>query len=56
LQALALGLTDKEIAQQLQISNETQRTHIVNLLGKLGVHSRLEALVFALRHGVVTIS
>jgi DNA-binding NarL/FixJ family response regulator len=56
LQALAQGLTDKEIAQQLQISNETQRTHIVNLLGKLGVHSRLEALVFALRHGVVTIS
>ncbi|MDZ4718264.1 MAG: response regulator transcription factor [Roseiflexaceae bacterium] len=56
LRALAQGLSDKEIAQQLQISHETQRTHIVNLLGKLGVHSRLEALVFALRHGIVTIS
>ncbi len=55
LQALADGLNDKEIAQRLHISDTTARTHMVNILGKLQVGSRLQALVFALRHGVVTI-
>ena len=55
LQALADGLTDKEIAQRLHISTETVRTHMVRLLAKLGVESRLQALVFAVRHGAVTI-
>jgi DNA-binding NarL/FixJ family response regulator len=55
LQALAEGLSDKEIAQRLHISVETVRTHMVNILGKLGVESRLQALVVALRHGFVTI-
>lgn len=53
LQALADGLTDKQIAQRLGISVETVRTHIVNLLAKLGVDSRLKALVFAARCGAV---
>ncbi len=53
--ALAAGLNDKEIAQRLHISPETARTHMVNILGKLGVNSRLQALVFALRHGAITI-
>lgn len=55
LQALAEGLSDKEIAQRLHISVETVRTHMVNILGKLGVESRLQALVVALRHGFVRI-
>jgi len=55
LQALAEGLSDKEIAQRLHISVETVRTHMVNILGKLGVESRLQALVMALRHGFVRI-
>ena len=55
LQALAEGLSDKEIAQRLHISVETVRTHMVNILGKLGVDSRLQALVVALRHGFVRI-
>ena len=55
LQALAVGLNDKEIAERLQISTETARTHMVNILAKLGVDSRLQALVFAVRHGAVTI-
>jgi DNA-binding NarL/FixJ family response regulator len=55
LQALACGLNDKEIAQRLQISTQTARTHMVNILNKLGVDSRLEALLFAIRHGVVKI-
>jgi DNA-binding NarL/FixJ family response regulator len=55
LQALAAGLSDREIAYQLHVSTETVRTHMVNLLHKLGVDSRLKALVFALRHKLVTI-
>jgi DNA-binding NarL/FixJ family response regulator len=55
LQALAAGLSDQEIAQRLYISTETARTHMVNILAKLGVDSRLQALVFAVRHGLVTI-
>ena len=53
LAALAQGLSDKEIAQHLGIGHETVRSHMVHLLGKLGVESRLQALVFALKHGVV---
>ncbi len=55
LQLLAEGLHDREIADRLSVSTETIRTHMVNLLRKLEVDSRLEALVFAVRHGVVTI-
>jgi excisionase family DNA binding protein len=56
LQALAAGLSDREIADQLHVSTETVRTHMVNLLHKLGVDSRLKALVFALKHNLVTIT
>ena len=55
LQALAEGLESREIAEKLNVSVETERTHMVNILHKLGVHSRLQALVFAARHGVVQI-
>jgi two-component system nitrate/nitrite response regulator NarL len=56
LQALAEGLESREIAQKLNITVETERTHMVNILHKLGVHSRLQALVFAVRHGLVRIN
>ena len=55
LQLLTEGLNDKEIAQRLHVSPQTARTHMENILNKLGVNSRLQALVFALRHGVVTL-
>ena len=55
LQALAEGSDSKEIAAKLKITVETERTHMVNILNKLGVHSRLQALVFAARHGIVEI-
>ncbi len=55
LQALAEGLDSKDIAEKLKITVETERTHMVNILNKLGVHSRLQALVFAARHGLVEI-
>ncbi len=56
LKALAEGLESREIAEKMNITVETERTHMVNILHKLGVHSRLHALVFAVRHGIVKIS
>ncbi|HLL51561.1 MAG TPA: response regulator transcription factor [Thermomicrobiales bacterium] len=55
LQLLAEGLDDAAIAEQLYISPKTVRNQMVNLLAKLGVDSRLQALVLAARHGIVTI-
>jgi two-component system, NarL family, response regulator DevR len=55
LQSLAEGLSNKEIATKLHMSVDTERTHMMNILNKLGVHSRLQALVFATRHGLVEI-
>jgi DNA-binding NarL/FixJ family response regulator len=55
LQALAEGLDSRDIAEKLHITVETERTHMVNILNKLDVHSRLQALVFAERNGVVEI-
>ena len=55
LRALADGLDGQEIANQLNISLRTERNHMASIMAKLGVHSRLQALVFALRHGAVDI-
>ena len=55
LQALSEGLTNKEIAERLHMSVDTERTHMMNILSKLGVHSRLQALLFAARYGLVEI-
>jgi DNA-binding NarL/FixJ family response regulator len=55
IQALAEGLGDKEIARRLHVGEGTVHTHVTNILAKLEVSSRLQALVFAVRHGVVTI-
>jgi hypothetical protein len=41
------------IARDLVISPETARTHIQNVLGKLGVHSRLEAAAFVLENQIL---
>ena len=55
LQALAEGLDSREIAGQLHISLRTERNHMASILSKLEVHSQLQALVFAQRHGLVEI-
>lgn len=53
LEALAQGRHVDEIAAALTISRETVQTHIRNLRGKLGVSSRLEAVVKGIRLGLV---
>jgi DNA-binding NarL/FixJ family response regulator len=50
---LAEGATSPQIADRMHISRHTVRTHVGSLLGKLGVHSRLEAAAFAVRNGLV---
>ena len=52
---LAEGLADAAIAERLYISPKTVRNQMVGLLAKLNVDSRLQALVVATRHGIVTI-
>ncbi len=55
LQLLADGLRNDDIAARLFISPQTVQTHIRNALAKLRVHSKLEAVVFAVKHGAVRI-
>ena len=54
LALLADGADNDEIARALVISPETARSHVQNALRKLGVHSRLEAMAFVTRNGVLT--
>ncbi|MCO6457845.1 MAG: response regulator transcription factor [Pirellulaceae bacterium] len=53
LRQLALGLTNKEIAQALQISYETVKEHVQHILRKVGVSDRTQAAVWAVRKGLV---
>ena len=53
LQLLAEGLGSQAVANRLFISPRTERNHVANILTKLNVHSRLQALLLALRYGVV---
>lgn len=53
LEALSEGLDNRAIADRLFISPETARTHVVKLLAKLSVESRLQAAIFAIEHGMV---
>jgi DNA-binding NarL/FixJ family response regulator len=56
LQLLAEGLDDVAIAERLGISPKTVRNYMVHVLVKLGVHSRLQALVLAAHYGLVTLA
>ena len=53
LRLLVAGLSSTEVAQELYIAVGTARTHIKNIYGKLGVHSRVEAVTRAQELGLV---
>ncbi len=53
LRQLALGLTNKEIAQALHISYETVKEHVQHILRKVGVSDRTQAAVWAVRKNLV---
>ena len=52
LSALASGQTAGEIAADLEISSLTVQSHMKSILAKLGVHSKIEAVTLAWRHGL----
>ena len=54
LRLLAQGKTNKEIARDLTIGEQTVKTHVSNILAKLGVQSRTQAALHAARIGLVS--
>jgi DNA-binding NarL/FixJ family response regulator len=52
LRLVAMGLSNKEIADSLAISIETVKEHVQNLLRKLALSDRTQAAVWAIRHGI----
>lgn len=54
LKTMTDGLTNREIAMTLEISHSTVKFHVSNVLSKLGVESRTEAVSFALQNKLVT--
>ena len=55
LNLLVQGKTNNEIAEELSLSPGTVRFHVSNILSKLGVSNRTEAVSFALQHGLTKI-
>jgi DNA-binding NarL/FixJ family response regulator len=53
LRLLVAGASNKEMARRLDIRSNTVRTHVQNLLAKLRVHTRLEAVTLAMRAGFI---
>ena len=55
LTLLALGHSEKEVALRLGISFRTARNHVANVYQRLGLHHRAEAVLFAVKHGLVEV-
>ena len=56
LRLVAQGLNNRDIAKQLFISENTVKNHIRNILEKLHLHSRMEAVVYAVREKMIEIT
>ncbi|WP_242424977.1 response regulator transcription factor, partial [Frankia sp. EI5c] len=56
LRLVAKGLNNRDIAKQLYISENTVKNHIRNILEKLQLHSRMEAVVYAVREKLLEIT
>lgn len=55
LQQIAEGISNKEVAQRLSISEKTVKNHINNILSKLHLYDRTQATLYAIRKGIVKI-
>lgn len=56
IRLVATGRNNREIAQQLFISEKTVKTHISNLLGKLNLEHRTQLAIYAIKHNLVDAS
>src|SRR3984893_13598449 len=56
LRLLTLGRSNKQIARELRVGEETVKTHVSNILGKLQAASRTQAALHAIRTGIVSSS
>jgi DNA-binding NarL/FixJ family response regulator len=56
LELVAAGRTNKEIAAQLDISNQTVKNHVSSILRKLAVNDRTQAVVYAMRRGWIKVA
>jgi DNA-binding NarL/FixJ family response regulator len=52
LRAMARGLTNAKIAEELFITEQTVKNHVSSIFSKLGVNTRVEAVLYALYHGL----
>jgi DNA-binding NarL/FixJ family response regulator len=52
LEQIARGLSNREIAEKMFISEKTVKTHVSNVLDKLGMEDRTRAAIWALKHGL----
>lgn len=55
LKLLAIGKYNKEVAEELEISERTVKNHVSNIFKKIGVTDRTQAAVFAIRNNLITI-
>ena len=53
LKLIATGATNREIAEQLFVSEGTVKNHVSNILGRLGLRDRMQAAIFAIEHKLV---
>ena len=53
MRLVASGNANKEIAAQLSIAEETVKSHITNILSKLGANDRTHAVTIALKRGII---
>ena len=55
LRQLALGHTNREIAETMMVSPETVKTHVGNILAKLHLAHRTQAVIYALKRGIISL-
>jgi len=56
LRLIATGMSNREIAGELMISENTVKNHVRNILEKLHLHSRVEAVMYALRENIIDLT